>query len=138
MIKKILAGVILALGLAVVPSLSGAMMPTAWADPSNVCDDPLFDGDEYKDLKEAAGCNVDDNKTIMPVIMNLIQVVLAMIGLIAVVVLVYGGIMFVTSTGDTSKVQKAKNIVIYAIVGIVAASLAFAIVHFVSINIGSH
>lgn len=56
---------------------------------------------------------------------------LYIIGIIAVVMLIIGGIRYVTSGGDAKKVTDAKNTVLYAIIGLVIAFLAYAIVNFV-------
>ena len=47
------------------------------------------------------------------------------------VVIIYGGFMYTTSAGDSNKVTKAKNAIMYGIIGLVVAMLAFAIVNFV-------
>ena len=53
------------------------------------------------------------------------------VGIIAVIMLIIGGIRYVISGGDSKKVTDAKNTVLYAIIGLVIAFLAFAIVNFV-------
>ena len=57
--------------------------------------------------------------------------ILYIVGIIAVIMLIIGGIRYVTSGGDAKKVTDAKNTVLYAIIGLVIAFLAFAIVNFV-------
>ena len=52
-------------------------------------------------------------------------------GIIAVIMLIIGGIRYVTSGGDAKKVTDAKNTVLYAIIGLIISFLAFAIVNFV-------
>jgi len=56
---------------------------------------------------------------------------LFLIGAISVIMLIYGGIRYTTSGGNAASVTAAKNTILYAIVGIVVAVLAFAIVNFV-------
>jgi hypothetical protein len=56
---------------------------------------------------------------------------LFIIGAVSVLMLIYGGIRYTISGGDTAAVTAAKNTILYAIVGIVVALLAFAIVNFV-------
>ena len=51
--------------------------------------------------------------------------------IIAVVMLIIGGIKYVISGGDSKKVTDAKNTVLYAIIGLVIAFLSYAIVNFV-------
>ena len=53
------------------------------------------------------------------------------VGVIAVVMLVFGGIKYVISGGDAKKVTDAKNTVLYAIIGLVIAFVSYAIVTFV-------
>lgn len=59
------------------------------------------------------------------------NVLLFLIGAISVIMLIIGGIRYTISGGDSSQVTAAKNTILYSIVGIVVALLAFAIVNFV-------
>lgn len=62
--------------------------------------------------------------------------VLLIIGLVSVVMLLYGGLRYIISGGDSKKVTEAKNTVLYAIIGLIVAILAYAIVNFVLNAIG--
>ena len=57
--------------------------------------------------------------------------VLLIVGLISVIMLVYGGLRYILSGGDSKKVTDAKNTVLYAIIRLIISMLAYAIVHFV-------
>ncbi len=57
--------------------------------------------------------------------------ILYIVGIVAVIMLIVGGIKYVVSGGDSKKVTDAKNTVLYAIIGLIIAFLAFAIVNFV-------
>ena len=57
--------------------------------------------------------------------------ILYIVGVIAVIMLIIGGIRYVISGGDAKKVTDAKNTVLYAIIGLVIAVFAYAIVNFV-------
>lgn len=59
------------------------------------------------------------------------NVLLFIIGAIAVIMLIIGGIRYVVSGGDSAAVTSAKNTILYAVVGIVVAILAYALVNFV-------
>jgi len=59
------------------------------------------------------------------------NIILYIVGIIAVIMLIIGGIRYVVSGGDSKKVTDAKNTVLYAIIGLVICFLAFAIVNFV-------
>lgn len=59
------------------------------------------------------------------------NVLLFIIGAISVIMLIIGGLRYTVSGGDSSAVTGAKNTILYAIVGIIVAVLAYAIVNFV-------
>ena len=69
---------------------------------------------------------------------KIVQVLLFLIGAISVIMLIYGGIQYTLSAGDSGKVTNAKNTILYAIVGIVVAILSFAIVNFVIGNLSAN
>ena len=71
------------------------------------------------------------------IIITIINWILGLIGLVAVVVIIIGGIQYMTSTGDPGKVKKAKDTILYGIIGLIIAIFAAAIVNFVVTNIGS-
>ncbi len=56
---------------------------------------------------------------------------LFIIGAVSVLMLIYGGIRYTISGGDSKAVTDAKNTILYAIIGIIVALLAYAIVNFV-------
>lgn len=60
------------------------------------------------------------------------DVMLFLVGAISVIMLIVGGIRYVVSGGDQGAVQSAKNTILYAIVGIIVAILAYAIVSFIT------
>ena len=57
--------------------------------------------------------------------------ILYIVGIIAVIMLIWGGVRYVVSGGDAKKVTDAKNTILYAIIGLIISFLAYAIVHFV-------
>lgn len=59
------------------------------------------------------------------------NILLFIIGAVAVIMLVIGGIRYTISNGDSNQVTAAKNTILYAIIGIVVAILAYAAVNFV-------
>lgn len=63
--------------------------------------------------------------------------VLYIVGVVAVIMLIIGGVKYVVSGGDAKKVTDAKNTVLYAIIGLIIAFLAFAIVNFVITSLPS-
>ena len=53
------------------------------------------------------------------------------IGVVAVIMLIVGGFRYVFSGGNSTNVNAAKDTILYAVIGIVVALLAYAIVNFV-------
>ena len=78
-----------------------------------------------------AECNIENDNSLIPTILNIIQVTIGVLALVAVIVIVFAGVQYTTSAGDAGKVKKAKDSILYGIVGLVIAILAFAIVNFV-------
>jgi hypothetical protein len=62
---------------------------------------------------------------------TIVNVLLFVIGAISVIMLIIGGIRYTISAGDSGNVTSAKNTIMYAIIGLVVAFLAFAIVNWV-------
>lgn len=124
LMMSLIAGVLMLMGVVAQP---------VWADgDGNICDDL----DKNSPLYSQAGCDLTSDKTADKVVGGVINVVLSLVGVLAVCVLIVGGIMYITSTGDAAKVHRAKNAIIYGVVGLVVSLLAYAIVNFVVKNIG--
>ncbi len=60
-----------------------------------------------------------------------VNLLLFIVGATAVVMIIYGGFRYVISGGDGSAITSAKNTILYAIIGLVIAALAYAIIDFV-------
>lgn len=72
-----------------------------------------------------------DSKNATNIAKNIISILLWVVGTAAVIVIIYAGITFVTAAGNPSKISQAKTMLIYAVVGLAVAILAYAIVNFV-------
>lgn len=59
------------------------------------------------------------------------NVLLFILGAVSVIMIIIGGLRYVISGGNSSAVTSAKNTILYAIVGVVVALLAYAIINFV-------
>lgn len=85
----------------------------------------------YAMLKGDSAMNADATA----VFNNMVDWVIGIAGLVATIFLVYGGVTYMTSAGDAGKVVKAKNTIIYALIGMLIVGLATAITGFVRKNI---
>ena len=90
-------------------------------------------------VSDLSKCKTGDNainsasneQDLMKMVNTIINVIIGVIGFVAVVVIILGGVQYTTSAGDPGKVKKAKDTILYGIIGLVVAILAFAIVNFV-------
>ncbi len=67
---------------------------------------------------------------------NIINGIIGVLGIVAVVVIIVGGVSYMTSAGDSSKVKKAKDTILYGVIGLIIVMLSFAIVNWV-IGVGN-
>lgn len=64
-------------------------------------------------------------------IKTVINILLYVLGMVAVIMIVIGGIRYTTSNGDASAVKSAKDTILYSVIGLVVAIMAYSIVNFV-------
>lgn len=86
-----------------------------------------------EDTQNVTGKCSNFNKTtevnnLIATIINLFSII---VGVIAVIMIVYGGFRYITSGGDTTKVTSSRNTILYAIIGLIIVALAQFIVKFV-------
>ncbi len=98
----------------------------------------LFDGAKQQacagaELGGSAGadCSTDDENRLSTTIQDGINLVSIVVGIIAVIMIIIGGLRFVLSDGDSGKITTARNTIIYALVGLVLVAFAQVIVKFV-------
>jgi hypothetical protein len=114
----------LIIGLALVIGLSAILLPSTGVSAVDVI------GEACANNSSSTICeNKDDN--IGSIINIVINVLLFLVGAISVIMIIVSGIRYVTSAGDAAAVAGAKNTLLYAIVGLVVAFIAFAIVNWV-------
>lgn len=108
------------IGLAIVMSANIIMTTIRFA---------LLGGSGALNCNLETGANCVDPNTMVT---NAIQWVIGIVGIVAAVFVVYGGISYTTSAGDPGKLQKAKQTILYAIIGLIIVALAEIITAFVS------
>ena len=68
---------------------------------------------------------------------TIINAIIGVIGIVAVIVIILGGINYTMSQGDPSKTKKARDTILYGVIGLIVVLLAFAIVNFVLGQLGA-
>ena len=86
-----------------------------------------------KGLKAAGKDEKCDNSdcTLSGNIKTVVNVLLFIIGTLSVIMIIIGGIRYTASNGDSSLITSAKNTILYAVIGLIVALLAYAIVNFI-------
>lgn len=109
--------------------VAGALAPVAPASAQS-CDvnGGIQGGINCADPNDGNGQDLFGSGSIFTTIVN---TMLFIIGAISVIMLIYGGIRYTTSGGNATSVTAAKNTIMYAIIGLVIAFLAFAVVNWV-------
>ena len=79
------------------------------------------------DATTGSGCIDPSN-----LVQNLINWFTAIAGIVSAIFLVYGGITYMTSSGDPGKTKKAKDMIMYSLIGLIIVALAAVITAFVS------
>jgi len=114
--------------LAIVAVLVGLFAVNVAVAPASSAAVDIFGG-----CKSGVDCSsVKSKQTLNTQIWNVIRTALTILGGIAVVVIIAGGIMYATSAGDPSKVTAAKNTILYSVIGLAVAMSAAAIITLVN------
>lgn len=83
------------------------------------------------ELNPDQDCGSNPKGSVNSLVSNVVNLLSLFVGIVAVVMIIVGGIKYVTSGGDSAKVTSAKNTLVYAVIGLVVAALAQFIVHYV-------
>ena len=77
----------------------------------------------------------EKDDTPIATVQNILNVIIGVLGLVCVIVMIIGGVTYMTSSGDAGKVKKGKDTILYGLIGLVICALAFAIVNWVIIGV---
>ncbi len=97
-------------------------------------------GTMYADQQKntLADCNMNNSNMesdLWGTVHKILNLVVGVLGVVAVGVVILGGITLATSQGDVAKVTRGKNTIMYGVIGLIVALLAFAIVNFVLMGV---
>lgn len=82
---------------------------------------------------DTATCETDGDsqEKVNAMITNVINIFSIIVGVVSVIMIIIGGLKYITSGGDSGNVTGAKNTILYAIIGLVIVALSQIIVKFV-------
>lgn len=118
-----------------ISSLIPTLIPSATRAAD--CSDPDFATGTGAGITDGANCAKSDSNTdtlfgSTGIFHTIANVLIYLVGAIAVIMLIIGGLRYVISQGNKDSVNSAKDTILYAVIGIVVAILAYAIVNFVT------
>lgn len=87
--------------------------------------DPLGN---LEDLGEDSGLPEQD---LPELIARIISWIIGIVGIVLVVLFVYGGVVYATSAGNEDRIEMGKKIMLYAIIGVLIIAIAFAVSRYV-------
>lgn len=87
--------------------------------------------DEVKKGADMTNSGGSAKQDLPDVITTIINVMLFIAGALAVIMIIYGGIRYITAHGDEKQVKVAKDTIVYSVVGLIIAIIAYALVTFI-------
>lgn len=78
-----------------------------------------------------SGYSEADETTLATTLGIIVSAVLSLLGIVFIILIIYGGILWMTAMGKENQVEKAKNIIIQAVIGLVIVLAAYAITSFI-------
>jgi hypothetical protein len=91
----------------------------------------VFSGACTRDAADTAICKDRDKEQVPDYIKTIVNTMLYALAAVAVIIIILAGIYYTTSGGDPSLIKRAKDTLLYAVVGLIVAIMAYAIVNFV-------
>ena len=82
-------------------------------------------------LGAATPKEIKSSKTLPEILGSMVQVLLGFIGVLFIILVIFGGFKWMTAGGDSTKVQKAKDTIIKATIGFIIIIASYIIVSFV-------
>lgn len=126
-LAKLLLTPFLALSFSLAPAVPvlAALSTTTTNNTTSICEGVgLIDGQ--------SDCNAGNpQQGVSGVVKTAINIISIFVGVLAVIMIIIGGIKYITSSGDSNSINSAKNTILYAIIGLVIVGIAQVIVRFV-------
>lgn len=123
-LKTIVLSIAAVFAFAVAPVVAGGTLVSA-APKDEIC----------KGINNGGACNQSGTNNLSVYIRNIVNILLFIIGAVAVIMIIIGGLRYVLSGGDSSSTKSAKDTVLYSVVGLIIAVSAYAIVNFVVLKL---
>lgn len=123
--KIILFSLVLVLGLLLPASVAAQFDPL-----ESACDSTTSD---------ASVCQVDGNNNPIAgsegIILRVVRILSYVVGVASVLMVIFGGLKFITANGDSNNISSGRNTILYALIGVVVFLISQLIIRFVLSNI---
>jgi Type IV secretion system pilin len=140
MIQKIKTALLVGMTLFALGAPVVAAPATSYAACSKIAEQVSSGANGAASGNTASDCGTStgvDQSSISKIASGVVNVFSLIVGIVAVIMIIFGGFRYITSGGDSGKVGNAKNSLVYAIIGLIVVALAQVIVHFVLAQTGS-
>ena len=111
-----------------------AVLPLVTSQPvfADCISDPTSAGCPCALNSSSAACkDLSKPDGLSNILKNATNIVLFIAGALAVIMIIYGGIRYITAHGDEKQVKVAKDTIVYSVAGLIIAILAYALVTFI-------
>ena len=130
--KKRISAALASLAAALIVSV-GLAVPALAQTAQDQINNGLCSGSNLQFTDNPGQCNVagsDATTRINDIVHTIVNLLSAVVGIVAVIMIIVGGFRYITSGGNDTSVTAAKNTILYAIIGLVVVALAQIIVRF--------
>lgn len=124
-IQILLLNAVAVLSLAFMPAVLATTTVSAQTTKQTIC----------QGINAGGNCNQSGQNNFMGFIKSIVNILLFIVGAVAVIMIIIGGLRYVLSGGDSSSTKSARDTVLYAVVGLIVAVASYAIVNFVVLKI---
>jgi heme/copper-type cytochrome/quinol oxidase subunit 2 len=127
------ASIIFAEVFAALSLMAAPVMPVFAQDAQQQINAGLCTGSnlEFSENTSTSDCSTTDaTERVNNLIHTIVNLLSAIVGIVAVIMIIFGGLRYITSGGNDSSVTGAKNTILYAIIGLIIVALAQVLVRF--------
>lgn len=131
-LKTMILTLMMSLSFAV-PLAATSVVSAAVGDTADIKNN-LCQGAVNLKVDAAGNCVTDittDESSFNKTLAKIINIISIIVGVVAVIMIIYGGFRYITSGGTSEKVTTAKNTILYGLIGLIIVALAQVIVKFV-------
>ena len=130
---KLLIATIFAFAFSFAPAalVAGSAYAATTQSQDSLCAGASLDASKIGSTTACSSSNANAATNVTNIVKLTINIFSWIIGVVAVFAIIFGGFKYITSGGDSSGVTSAKNTILYAVIGLIVALLAYAIINFV-------